>query len=125
MDIQEEIIKIVNEYDYENDVAQSVTVYEANHWQEGHIMNLTPHIDSEFEGDEEEIVQKVAQRVITFRIIEKTFLKLMSKGIIHPVEISDGRFSQDVTYNIIGSTNRTIRTILYFPRSVFTRFMKI
>lgn len=125
MNIQEKIIKMVNEYDYENDVAESVRVYENNHWQEGHTMYLIPNIDSEFDGDEEEIVQKVAQQVITFRIIEKTFLKLMSEGIIHPIEISNGTFNQAVTYNIIGSTPRTIRTTLYFPRSVFTCFMKV
>ncbi|CEO04843.1 Uncharacterised protein [[Clostridium] sordellii] len=127
MNIQNRIIEIVNDYDYEKEVEECVKFYEQNSFKEGEIISLYPsNISDEFEGDEEEIAQKVAKQIIQYRIKEKTFIKLMSKGIIHPVGVRDGSFRKNVVYkNVSGMTRSALDTSVYFPISIFMNFMKV
>lgn len=127
MNIQNKIIEIVNSHDYEKKVEELVSKYGNNPIDEGNTISLQPTIDSEFVGEEEEeIAQKVAEQIIRYRVKEKVFMKLMSKGIIHPVRLGDGEFKKNVVYKIKSKrVSSTQNTIVYFPISVFTLFMKV
>lgn len=126
MSIQNKIIEIVNNYDYEKEVEELVSKYENNPIKEGDIISLRPSIDDKFLGDQDEIAQKVARQIILYRIKEKAFMKLFSKGVIHPVNVSEGQFRKTVSYETRSSmTTTTTRTSIYFPRSIFTDFMKV
>lgn len=126
MNIQNKIIEIVNNYDYEKEVEELVSAYEKNPIKEGEIIPLRPRIDDKFLGDQDEIARNVARQIITYRIREKAFMKLFSKGVIHPVNISEGQFRKTVVYETRSSmTKTTTETSIHFPKSIFTDFMKV
>lgn len=126
MNIQNRIIEIVNSHDYEKEIEELVSSYENNPIKEGETIPLQPIINSEFIGDEEEIAQKVAKQIMQYRIKEKAFMKLIAKGIIHPIELGDGQFNQDVKYTIKSSMVKSEYYYkVYFPRSIFTKFTRV
>ncbi|RDY22871.1 hypothetical protein CHF27_011155 [Romboutsia maritimum] len=124
MNIQNEIIGIVNSYSYEDEVSNILKEYERNDkFKEGEIIYLRPNIDDIFIGNtEEEISQKVANQIIKYKIKEKVFIRLMSKGMIHPIGIGCGREDKRVTYKC---GNSSTETSLFFPKSIFEMFMKV
>ena len=127
MNIQNRIIEIVNSYSYDEDVLEFVKAYENNPYEEGEIIYLNGNIDNKFIGNtEEEIAKKVAKQIIQYRIREKAFIKLMSKGILHPVGIGTGMEDKRVEYQW-GSYNmrHSCNTSVFFPRSIFVSFMKV
>jgi len=124
MNVQNKIIEIANDFDYNSEVAKGVNEYREFFKNEklNNIILLNFYVSKEFRfDDEEELAKKVANEVIRYKIKEKIFIKLMSEGIIYPIQSTNGWENIDVKYI---SRSSTESTTLSFRRLLFNQFMK-
>ncbi|MCB2292450.1 hypothetical protein LGK95_02705 [Clostridium algoriphilum] len=124
MNIQNKIMEIANNFDYTSSVTKGINEYREFFKNEKitNIILLNVYLSKEFKfDDEEELAEKVANEVIRYKIKEKIFIKLMSEGIIYPVQSTNGWENIDVKYI---SESSTESTTLSFRRLLFDQFMK-
>lgn len=122
--IDNKIIEMVNSYDYKNEVDDTTKKLEAEleKCNSNKILHLQPKFDGNVLGStEDDIANKMAERLINYKIREKAFVKLMTKGLIYPVGSCDGLCSIRVNYQY---GNRTTMGQFQFRRFVFNEFMK-
>ena len=127
MNIHNRMIEIVNSYNYEKEVVEFVSELKETLGKKksNEILYLDCTFDNRYEGEEEDIAQKVAEKLINFRIREKAYVTLMAEGLIYPIELCNGDASQKVSYTVNQQSGTSItETHITYRRLIFNMFMK-
>lgn len=91
-DIDSEILRKVVEYNYKDEVIEMSGKLREKVKQTGHdkTLYLYPEINGKVFGkDDDEIINIMAQRIIQYKILEKSFETLVSEGLLKPSRMCD------------------------------------
>lgn len=124
---EEKVFKMTDDYNYEKEVEEKAKeLKEFLYTKKSNYilyLNFGLQKDSYYGNNESEILEQVARDIISYKIMEKAYVKLMSEGIIYPIGISDGRRSAGFSYKIKNCT--TTSHIDNMDGLIFNRFMKL
>ena len=126
--INNEVLNIVNGYDYTKEVIEYVEKLknELTNMHSNQVIALNCNIIVNYiDTNEDDIINKVSKQIINYRIREKAFVKLMSEGLIYPIRICDGWYKNSERYEIRNGNNKSCTTGTFsMRRIVFNEFMK-
>lgn len=125
-DLNSEIIRKVIEHDYKDEVTEMSEKLRKKIVKLGphKILNLQPEIDGEVLGkDNDEIINKFADRLIKYKIIEKGFERMMSEGLIKPINMCSDSCS--ITKNFKRTDGTSIMGKFGFRRIIYDKFKTV